>query len=51
MSTIKDIKNIIDQLIKEDPNENKELINFYQKKVAKATAKAFPKAINKAFKN
>jgi predicted transcriptional regulator len=48
--TIKEIKQLIDQLIKEDVNGNKDLINFYQNKVQKESQKAFNKAFEKAFK-
>ena len=48
--TIKEIKQLIDQLIKEDVNGNKDLINFYQKKVHEESQKAFNKGFEKAFK-
>ena len=47
--TIKEINQLIDQLIKEDVNGNKELINFYQKKVQQESQKAFNAAFKKAF--
>lgn len=46
--TIKEIKQLIDQLIKEDVNGNRDLINFYQNKVQTASQKAFPRAYEKA---
>jgi hypothetical protein len=47
MATIGDIKKLIDQLIKENAEGNKELINFYQKKVNEESLKALPNAMNK----
>lgn len=48
--TIKEINQLIDQLIKEDVNGNKDLINFYQKKVQQESKKAFNVGFKKAFK-
>lgn len=48
--TVKEINQIIDQLIKEDVNGNKDLINFYQKKVQEASQVGFEKGFKKAFK-
>ena len=48
--TVKEINKLIDQLIKEDVNGNRDLINFYQKKVQEASQKGFEKGFKKAFK-
>ena len=48
--TIGEIKRLLEQLKKEDPKGNKELIEYYERAIPKATAKALPKAMIKHLK-
>ena len=48
-STLKDIKNILNQLIKNNDPIDKDLINFYTKKVDTETKKALRKIEVKNF--